>query len=114
MQRIVIEKPGHYDALRLVEQADPVPGPGEVVIACEACGVNYADGIIRMGLYASAKQLHGYPITPGFEVAGRVSALGAGVSGLRVGAPVIGLTFGYSGSWEASIPGHVRPPFRNM
>lgn len=92
MQRIVIEKPGHYDALRLVEQADPVPGSGEVVIACEACGVNYADGIIRMGLYASAKQLHGYPITPGFEVAGRVSALGAGVSGLRVGAPVIGLT----------------------
>lgn len=92
MQRIVIDRPGGYDALRLVESADPLPGPGEVLIAVEACGVNYADGIIRMGLYASARELHGYPITPGFEVAGRVAALGAGVENWSVGDPVIGVT----------------------
>ena len=45
MQRIVIERPGGYDALRLVESADPVPKPGEVRLRVEACGVNYADGI---------------------------------------------------------------------
>jgi NADPH:quinone reductase-like Zn-dependent oxidoreductase len=92
MQRIVIDRPGGYDALRLVESADPLPGPGEVLIAVEACGVNYADGIIRMGLYASARELHGYPITPGFEVAGRIAALGAGVENWSVGDPVIGVT----------------------
>ena len=58
----------------------------------EACGVNYADGIIRMGLYESAKRLHGYPITPGFEVAGVVDALGEGVDAWRVGDRVIGVT----------------------
>lgn len=76
MRRIVIDKPGGYDALRCVELPDPLPGPGEVRIRVEACGVNYADGIIRMGLYASARELHGYPITPGFEVAGVIDAVG--------------------------------------
>lgn len=92
MQRIVIARPGGYDALRLVEAPDPEPGPGEVAIAVEACGVNYADGIVRMGLYASARELHGYPITPGFEVAGRISAVGEGVTGWRPGDRAIGVT----------------------
>jgi NADPH:quinone reductase-like Zn-dependent oxidoreductase len=92
MQRIVIDRPGGYAALRLVEAPDPQPGRGEIAIAVEACGVNYADGIIRMGLYASAKELHGYPITPGFEVAGRIAALGDGVAGWQVGDRVIGVT----------------------
>jgi synaptic vesicle membrane protein VAT-1 len=108
MQRIVIARPGGYDALQLVEAPDPEPGPGEVVIACEACGVNYADGIIRMGLYASARRLHGYPITPGFEVAGRVAAVGPGVRGWRAGDPVIGLTLfnGYAS--------HLKVPVENV
>lgn len=92
MRKIVIERPGHYDALRLVQCEDPRPGPGQVLVAVEACGVNYADSIIRMGLYASARELHGYPITPGFEVAGRIIALGEGVVGWRCGDAVIGLT----------------------
>jgi NADPH:quinone reductase-like Zn-dependent oxidoreductase len=98
MQRIRIDRPGGYEALRVEELAAPAPGPGQVRIAVEACGVNYADGIIRMGLYASARELHGYPITPGFEVAGRIDALGDGVSKWHVGDAVIGLTLfnGYS------------------
>jgi NADPH:quinone reductase-like Zn-dependent oxidoreductase len=92
MRRIVIDRPGGFDVLRILEEPVPAPGPGEVVIACRACGVNYADGIIRMGLYASAKKLHGYPITPGFEVAGTIAALGDGVEGWRLGEEVIGLT----------------------
>jgi len=98
MHRIRIDKPGGYEALRLEQCPDPQPGPGQVRIAVEACGVNYADGIIRMGLYASAKELHGYPITPGFEVAGRIDAVGEGVQHWREGDAVIGLTLfnGYS------------------
>lgn len=100
MQRIVIAKPGGFDALALVESPDPLPKAGEVRLRVEACGVNYADGIIRMGLYESAKRLHGYPITPGFEVAGVVDALGDGVDGWRIGERAIGVTLfgGYTSS----------------
>jgi len=113
MHQIVIQKPGGYDALQLIEAPDPEPGPGEVVIACEACGVNYADGIIRMGLYASAKQLHGYPITPGFEVAGRVVAVGDGVDAWEPGDEVIGLTLfnGYASHLRLPASGvFAKPP----
>lgn len=113
MQHIVIHKPGGYDALQLVEAPDPQPGPGEVVIACEACGVNYADGIIRMGLYASAKKLHGYPITPGFEVAGRIVAVGDGVDDWQRGDEVIGLTLfnGYASQVRLPAAGvFAKPP----
>ncbi len=98
MRRIVIERPGGFEALKLIREPIPDPGPGEVVITCRACGINYADSIIRMGLYASAKKLHGYPITPGFEVAGTIAALGDSVEGWRVGDEVIGLSLfnGYS------------------
>jgi NADPH:quinone reductase-like Zn-dependent oxidoreductase len=99
MRKIRIDRPGGLDMLRLIEAPDPVPGPGQVAIAVEACGVNYADSIIRLGLYASAKQLHGYPITPGFEIAGRIAALGDGVTRWQIGDAVIGLTLfgGYAG-----------------
>ncbi len=92
MQRIVIDRPGGYEALRLLEQPVPTPGPGQLVIRSRACDVNYADGIIRMGLYKSARQLHGYPITPGFEVAGVVDQVGENVDGWQPGDEVIGLT----------------------
>ena len=92
MQRIVIQRPGGFDALRLIESEDPTPGPGEVRLRIAAAGVNYADGIIRMGLYESAKRLHGYPITPGFEVAGTIDAIGPNVDGWQVGDRVIGVT----------------------
>jgi NADPH:quinone reductase-like Zn-dependent oxidoreductase len=91
-RRIVIDRPGGYDALVLREVALPEPGAGEVLVDVEACGVNYADGIVRMGLYASARALHGYPITPGFELAGRIAALGPGVDAYTVGQRVIGVT----------------------
>ncbi|RFF28206.1 MULTISPECIES: medium chain dehydrogenase/reductase family protein [unclassified Wenzhouxiangella] len=92
MHRIVIQRPGGLDTLQLLEESVPEPAPGEVVIACRACGVNYADSIIRMGLYASAKKLHGYPITPGFEVAGTVAAVGEKVEHWQPGDEVIGLS----------------------
>jgi NADPH:quinone reductase-like Zn-dependent oxidoreductase len=63
-----------------------------VRVDVEAIGVNYADCVTRMGLYASARHYVGYPVTPGFEVAGRVAAVGAGVSNLRPGTQVIALT----------------------
>lgn len=89
---IEIKKPGGYDALTRVEGPIPIPKPNEVVIATQGCGVNYADGIIRMGLYASAKALHGYPITPGFEVSGTIHSIGNAVTDWSIGDEVIGLS----------------------
>ncbi|MEN8803121.1 MAG: medium chain dehydrogenase/reductase family protein [Thiogranum sp.] len=92
MRRIVVHRPGGYDRLHIEQHDDLVPGHGEVLVDVEAIGVNYADCVTRMGLYASAKQYVGYPVTPGFEVAGRVAALGEGVTDLATGAEVIAVT----------------------
>ncbi|MCB9612812.1 MAG: zinc-binding dehydrogenase [Sandaracinus sp.] len=93
--KIVIHRAGSYDQLRVESHPAPKPKAGEVAIDVKATGVNYADVIVRMGLYASAKELVGWPITPGFEVAGVVRELGEGVTDLKVGDRVIaGLLFG--------------------
>jgi NADPH:quinone reductase-like Zn-dependent oxidoreductase len=63
-----------------------------------AAGVNYADCIVRMGLYSSAKAFVGLPITPGFEVCGEVIEVGTSVTDIGVGDTVIASTLfgGYS------------------
>ena len=69
------------------------PKEQEVQIRVHAAGVNYADCIVRMGLYQSAKELVGLPITPGFEVSGIVCAVGRDVTGVEVGDAVMAATF---------------------
>ncbi|MGK3987642.1 medium chain dehydrogenase/reductase family protein [Sorangium sp. So ce136] len=91
MRKIVVHEPGSHDKLRLEEHPDPSPGRGEVLVDVQAAGVNYADCVVRMGLYESAKKYVGWPITPGFEMAGTVAALGEGVSDLTPGARVFGV-----------------------
>lgn len=92
MQKIIIEKPGHYDVLKLVEFEKPELKSGQALIKVHAAGLNYADGIIRMGLYESAKRLHGYPITPGFEIAGEVIEVHPDVTDHKFGDKVVGVT----------------------
>jgi len=92
MRAVVIPRAGGYDRLRLETRPDPVPGAGEVLIAVAAAGVNYADCVVRMGLYSSAREYVGWPITPGFEVAGTVAAAGAGVVDLAPGDLVYAVT----------------------
>ena len=92
MKKIVIHKPGAYDRLVIEDHPDPTPGPDEVLIDVQAIGVNYADCVTRMGLYASAKHYVGYPITPGFEVAGTVLATGDQITDLAPDAPVMAVT----------------------
>src|SRR5258706_12449956 len=92
MRRITIRSAGGHEKLELETVPDLVPGAGEVVVATEAIGVNYADCVVRMGLYESAKKYVGWPITPGFEIAGTVAALGEGVADLAPGARVFGVT----------------------
>ncbi len=92
MRVVIVDKAGSYDRLRIEARPDPTPGPGQVHVKVRAVGVNYADCVVRMGLYASAREYVGWPIVPGFEVAGEVAALGQGVEGLSEGDPVIAVT----------------------
>ena len=68
---------------------DVSPGPGQVRIAVEASGINFADILARRGAYPEAPQP---PCVLGFEVVGRIDALGSGVKGLESGQRVLALT----------------------
>lgn len=63
---------GGPEVLLLEDVADPVPGPGEVVIAVEAAGVHLVDTTIRRGEPFGPAGVVTLPMTPGREVAGRV------------------------------------------
>jgi NADPH:quinone reductase-like Zn-dependent oxidoreductase len=107
MKRIVVRRPGGLAALELIEEADPAPGEGQVRVRVRAAGVNYADTVVREGHYEAAKG-H-YPITPGFEFAGVVDALGAGVSDFKIGDRAFGFTrFGGYASVQLAEPGRLR------
>jgi NADPH:quinone reductase-like Zn-dependent oxidoreductase len=97
MKQIWIPRTGGPEVLALREAPDPAPGPGEVRIAVEAAGINFADLLARQGIYPDAPRL---PAVVGYEVAGTVDAVGAGVEPLGVGDPVLALTRfgGYSSS----------------
>lgn len=92
MEKIVIHRRGGYDRLRLERHVVPPLGAHDVHVRVHAAGMNYADCIVRMGLYSSAKEYVGWPITPGFEVAGTVVRSGEAVDDMPAGTEVIGLT----------------------
>jgi len=81
----------------VLEEVEPLkPGPGQVVIAVKACGVNFPDTLIIEGKYQFKPDL---PFSPGGEVAGVVKELGAGVEKVKVGDRVIAFT-GWGGFAE--------------
>lgn len=73
-------------ALEFGELPDPVPGVGEVVIEVAAAGLNFADTLISAGQYQEKPAL---PFAPGFEAAGRVLHVGAGVTRCAPGQRVL-------------------------
>jgi len=92
LKKITIHSAGSYDKLTFEEVPDLHPGDNEVVIDVKAIGVNFADVCVRLGVYQSAKEYVGWPITPGFEVSGIVKRVGANVKKYSVGEEVIGFT----------------------
>jgi NADPH2:quinone reductase len=86
MKAIRIHEFGGADVLRLEEVEKPALVAGSVLIKTEVAGVNYADTMLRKGTYLTRPSL---PFTPGFEVAGRIEAVGAGVEGLLAGQRVM-------------------------
>jgi NADPH2:quinone reductase len=96
MKAILSKAPGGPETLVLEEVADPVAGKGEVVLDVKACGVNYPDSLIIQDMYQFKPDR---PFAPGGEVSGVVSAVGEGVTSLKVGDRVIG-SVGWGGMAE--------------
>jgi NADPH:quinone reductase-like Zn-dependent oxidoreductase len=89
MRQVVIPRYGPPDVFETREVPDPSPGDGEIRIRVRAAGVNFADVLARLGLYPDAPKP---PMVVGYEVAGRVDAVGRSVVGLGDGDRVVALT----------------------
>ena len=101
MRAVVIRAPGGPEVLEPATRPVPRPGPGEVVIRLRHAGVNRPDVLQRSGLYSPPP---GASDLPGLEGAGEVAALGAGVTGWRVGEPVCALLPGGGYAEYAAVP----------
>ncbi len=82
MKALRSHQPGGPATLSLDEVEAPSPGPGEVLIAIKACGINFPDTLIIEDLYQFKPPR---PFSPGGEVAGLVEAVGEGVTGWQIG-----------------------------
>lgn len=85
MKAVVIHAPGAPEQLVMADVPEPDPGPGEVLVDVAFAGCNWADTQIRTGIYPHART---YPLVLGLEIAGTVSKLGPGVTGVRIGERV--------------------------
>lgn len=84
MHAIEVAETGGPEVLRHVEIPTPEPGPGEVLIAADAIGVNYIDTYFRSGLYPRP-----LPFVAGQEVCGTVAAVGSDVAAIKAGDRVV-------------------------
>ncbi len=80
MKAVRVHTPGGPEVLKCEEVPEPTPGPGQAAVKLGACGVNYIDIYFRTGQYKAP-----LPLTVGLEGAGTVTAVGAGVTDVKVG-----------------------------
>jgi len=98
---VEVSAPGN---LHVVERTIPEPGPGQVRIRVEACGICHTDAATVTGIYPGLT----LPRVPGHEVVGRIEALGSGVSRWKIGQRVgVGLIAGEDGVCEPCRRGDI-------
>lgn len=101
MHAITIPEAGGPEALVWAEVPDPVPGEGEVLVDVVASAVNRADLLQRQGFYNPPPGSSPYP---GLECAGRVTDIGPGVSGWKIGDEVCALLAGGGYAEQVVVP----------
>ena len=87
--RVVLSALGGPEVLKLIDDDVPGPGPNEVRIRVLACGIAFADVLMRRGLYSGVPRL---PYSPGYDIVGTVESCGAAVTQWRPGDQVTALT----------------------
>ena len=101
MKRVVVDRYGGPEVLRVIEEDDPRPGPGEVRVRVLAAGVSFTDTLLREGTYLSGPKP---PFTPGYELVGVVEELGPGCSRLQRGDRVAALTVWGADAERVCVP----------
>jgi len=86
MRAVLCKELGTPESLVLEEVPGLIPGPGQVLISVQACGVNFPDTLIIQGKYQFKPDL---PFSPGGEISGVVKQVGSGVDSLKIGDRVI-------------------------
>ena len=89
MQQVVITRHGGPEVLHVRETAEPQLKSGDVLIDVKYSGINFADLLMRMGLYPSAPKP---PFTPGYEVSGVIAKVGSTENDELLGKSVAALT----------------------
>ena len=107
MRAFVIHEHGGRDKLILDDVPDPVPVPGEILVRVKAVGLNYLDIFVRRGMPGLPIDL---PRISGGDIAGKVVALGEGVTSVKVGQqlhidPAITMPDGTGGALGESATG---------
>jgi NADPH:quinone reductase-like Zn-dependent oxidoreductase len=92
MRAIYYEEFGGPEVLRCGERPKPQPAEGKVLVRVGAAGVNPIDRRLRSGQLQAFFQRE-WPVTPGWDFAGRIEAIGPGVQGWEPGQDVLGLAF---------------------
>jgi NADPH:quinone reductase-like Zn-dependent oxidoreductase len=100
MKALLSKSAGGPETLVLEDIAEPVAGPGELLVAVKACSVNYPDVLVIEDKYQFRPER---PFSPGSEISGVVEALGEGVKGWKVGDRIISGTASSGGMQEKTV-----------
>jgi NADPH:quinone reductase-like Zn-dependent oxidoreductase len=101
VKRVVVDHFGGPEVLRLVEEDDPRPAPGEVRVEVLAAGVSFTDAQLRAGTYIGVPKP---PFTPGYELVGVVEEVGPDCSRLRAGDRIGALTVWGADAERVCVP----------
>src|SRR5215470_17779961 len=100
MKAAYIEQFGAPEVMKYGDLPDPSPGAGQIVVDVFAASVNGADWKVRVGRHGPQK----FPLILGRDFSGVVSAVGAGVTDLRIGDEVFGvLELGREGAYAEKV-----------
>jgi NADPH2:quinone reductase len=99
VKALLSHEPGGPETLRLEEAADPVAGPGELLVRVRACAINFPDVLIIEDKYQLKPQR---PFAPGGEIAGEVLSVGEGAGGWSAGDRLIA-ALGFGGLAEQVV-----------
>lgn len=99
MKKVIYPKIGGPDSIQIIEEKLDNPGKNQVKVRVHRAGINFADLMMRQGLYGSNPD---FPFTPGYEVSGKIIELGDDENRLEIGQRVIAMT-GFGGYSEEVI-----------
>jgi NADPH:quinone reductase-like Zn-dependent oxidoreductase len=102
MKRVVVDRFGGPEVLKVVDEENPRPRQGEVLVKVLAAGVSFTDSQLRAGTYLPGAPKP--PFTPGYELVGVVEELGPGCSRLQVGDRIGALTVWGADAERVCVP----------